>query len=58
MTYLKRPVVVDIITNPTIPCDLPDTVHQEIVDMTINSILEEFSDPRYQSSTVEMSKSE
>ena len=58
MTYLKRPVIVDIINNPTIQCDLPDTVHQEIVDMTVNSILEEISDPRYQSSSMEMLKSE
>jgi|10_taG_2_1085330.scaffolds.fasta_scaffold00810_4 hypothetical protein len=58
ITYLKRPVQVDIINSPGIQCDLPDTVHQEIVDMAVNSILEEISDPRYQSSSMEILKSE
>jgi len=58
MTYLKKPVVVDIITNPSVNCDLPDYTHQEIVDMTVNSILEAISDPRYQSTSIEMLKSE
>jgi hypothetical protein len=58
MTYLKRPIIVDIITNPGISCDLPDTVHQEIVDMTVNSILEAISDPRYASTSAELTKFE
>ena len=58
MTYLKTPIVIDIINTPTINCDLPPNVHQEIVDMTVNSILEEISDPRYQSTNMEILKSE
>jgi len=58
MTYLKKPVVVDITNSPSVNCDLPDYTHQEIVDMTVNSILEAISDPRYQSTSIEMLKSE
>ena len=58
MTYLKKPAAVDIINNPSVNCDLPDYTHQEIVDMTVNSILEAISDPRYQSTSIEMLKSE
>tara|TARA_R110002051_G_scaffold316701_3_gene396681 strand:+ start:4490 stop:5650 length:1161 start_codon:yes stop_codon:yes gene_type:complete len=58
MTYLKKPVVIDIINSPSVNCDLPDYTHQEIVDMTVNSILEAISDPRYQSTSIEMLKSE
>lgn len=58
MTYLKTPVKIDIINSPAVACDLPDNVHQEIVDMTVNSILEVISDPRYQSTNIEMLKSE
>jgi hypothetical protein len=57
LTYLKRPAEVDGSTN-NIDCDLPAHTHQEIVDMTVATILEGISDPRYQSSNMEVLKSE
>ena len=58
LTYLKRPAVVDNVSSTTVNCDLPIHTHQEIVQMTVNSILEGFSDPRYQSTSMEVLKSE
>lgn len=56
LTYLKYPVEVSETNNTD--CDLPVHTHQEIVDMTITTILEGFSDPRYQSANMEVLKSE
>jgi len=56
ITYLKHPAIVNIMSNTS--CDLPIHTHQEIVDMTINSLLEAISDPRYQTQSVEVLKSE
>jgi hypothetical protein len=56
ITYLKHPAIVNIMSNTN--CDLPVHTHQEIVDMTINSLLEAISDPRYQTQSVEVLKSE
>jgi len=53
-TYLAHPAVVSNSTD----CDLPEHTHQEIVDMTVNSILEGISDPRYQTNQIEVHKSE
>jgi hypothetical protein len=39
-------------------CELPEHTHQEIVAMTVASILEAISDPRYQSASVEVTKNE
>ena len=58
ITYLRFPAVVDSVTAPNVHCDLPEHTHQEIVDMTINSLLEAISDPRYQTQSVEVLKSE
>jgi hypothetical protein len=56
MTYLRHPAEVEL-ANST-DCDLPFHTHQEIVDMTVSSILEGISDPRYQTSQIEVHKSE
>jgi len=56
ITYLRFPAVISFMGN--IDCDLPLHTHQEIVDMTINSLLEAISDPRYQTQSVEVLKSE
>tara|TARA_Y100001973_G_C5138946_1_gene301880 strand:- start:125 stop:1060 length:936 start_codon:yes stop_codon:yes gene_type:complete len=56
LTYLTHPTEVDF-DNST-DCDLPFHTHQEIVDMTVNSILEGISDPRYQTNQIEVHKSE
>jgi len=55
-TYLAHPTEVSL-TNST-DCNLPFHTHQEIVDMTVSSILEGISDPRYQTSQIEVHKSE
>jgi len=56
MTYLAHPTEVSLANSTA--CDLPFHTHQEIVDMTVNSILEGISDPRYQTSQIEVHKSE
>ena len=56
ITYLRFPVTVMFMGG--IDCDLPLHTHQEIVDMTINSLLEAISDPRYQTQSAEVLKSE
>ena len=58
ITYLRMPAIVNNVSSTTVSCDLPDHAHHEIVQMTINSILEEISDPRYQSTNMEVLKSE
>mgnify|MGYP003626867303 CR=1 FL=1 len=58
VTYLKYPAVVDTVSATAVNCDLPLHTHQEIVDMTVNSLLEAISDPRYQTQSVEVQKSE
>ena len=53
-TYIKKPVVVDILHLPNpIDCDLPEHTHQTIVDMVIQSILEKIESPRYQQNVAE-----
>jgi len=56
LTYLKLPN--DISLSLGINCELPDHTHREIVDMTISSILEGITDPRYKSHELEAGKNE
>jgi len=56
ITYLRFPATVMFMGS--VNCDLPEHTHQEIVDMTVNSLLEAISDPRYQTQSVEVLKSE
>ena len=56
LTYLKLPT--DISLSLGINCELPDHTHREIVDMTISSILEGISDPRYKTHEAESGKNE
>jgi hypothetical protein len=39
-------------------CELPEHTHQEIVSMTVSSILEAISDPRYKTAIGEVTKNE
>lgn len=39
-------------------CDLPEHTHREIVDMTVNKLLENIESPRYQTHTNELNKIE
>tara|TARA_R110001583_G_scaffold26456_1_gene95156 strand:+ start:1142 stop:2305 length:1164 start_codon:yes stop_codon:yes gene_type:complete len=56
ITYIRKPR--DISLPLGISCELPEHTHQEIVDMTVSSILEGISDPRYKTHQLELSKNE
>tara|TARA_B100000963_G_C22607703_1_gene663413 strand:+ start:927 stop:2066 length:1140 start_codon:yes stop_codon:yes gene_type:complete len=56
MLYIRKPATVSL--SLQVNCDLPDNVHQEIVDMTVATILGNISDPRYQIGSVERLQSE
>lgn len=49
LRYLRKPIRLDIITNPTMSCELADHTHQEIVDMAVSLALENIASPRFQS---------
>ena len=56
ITYIRKPAEISL--NLSINCELPDHSHQEIVDMTISSILEGISDPRYKTQSIQAGKNE
>ena len=56
LTYIKNPVIVSLSLGNS--CELALHTHQEIVDMTISSILEGISDPRYNTHQNELRKNE
>ena len=56
--YIKKPATVSKISSPQVDCDLPEHTHQEIVDMTVSTILGNISDPRYQISAAEKLQAE
>ena len=56
LTYIKNPAKVSLSLG--VDCELAEQTHQEIIDMTINSILEGISDPRYKTHQHELNKNE
>jgi len=56
ITYIRNPKKISLSLG--IDCELPEHAHQAIVDMTVSSILEGISDPRYKSHESEVSKNE
>ena len=56
ITYIRKPKNISLPLG--IGCELPEHTHQEIVDMTVSSILEGISDPRYKTHQLEVSKNE
>jgi hypothetical protein len=56
ITYIRNPRNISLPLG--ISCELPEHTHQEIVDMTVSSILEGISDPRYQTHQLEVGKNE
>jgi hypothetical protein len=56
ITYIRNPRNISLPLG--IDCELPEHSHQEIVDMTVSSILEGISDPRYKTHQVEVSRNE
>lgn len=61
LTYIKNPAKVSLSLDDdseSVDCELAEHTHQEIVDMTINSILEGISDLRYKTQQIELGKNE
>ena len=56
ITYIRKPGEISLSLG--IDCELPEHTHEEIVAMTVSSILEAISDPRYKSSIMEVTKNE
>jgi len=56
ITYIRKPKEISLPL--AVACELPEHTHQEIVDMTVGSILEGISDPRYKSQSIEAGKNE
>ena len=56
IVYIRKPKAISIISG--IGCELPEHTHQEIVEMTIKSILEGIESQRYQSQSMETFESE
>ncbi len=56
ITYIRKPQQISLTLG--VSCELPEHTHQEIVDMTVSSILEGISDPRYKTHQLEVSKNE
>jgi hypothetical protein len=56
ITYIRNPAQISLSLG--VSCELPIHTHQEVVDMTISSILEGISDPRYQTHQAEVGKNE
>jgi hypothetical protein len=56
MRYIRKPAIIDLVA--ATDCDLPEYTHREIVEMTVNKLLENIESPRYQTHTVELNKIE
>jgi hypothetical protein len=56
LKYIRKPKPINL--NLGQGCELAEHTHQEIVEMTIKSILEGIQDPRYQSQSIENLESE
>jgi hypothetical protein len=48
LTYLRKPARVSVTSNPTVDCDLPESVHRFIVNRAIANILENSESERLQ----------
>ena len=56
ITYIRKPQEISLSLG--IDCELPEHTHQEIIAMTVSSILEAISDPRYRTALGEVTKNE
>ena len=56
ITYIRKPQQISVLLG--ISCELPEHCHQEIVDLTVSSILEGMSDPRYKTQSMEAGRNE
>lgn len=64
-SYIVSGVIADYVREPEnvslslgVDCELAEHVHQEIVDLTVNHILEVTGNPRFQSSSQDITRSE
>jgi len=57
MRYIRKPAVISS-TGLVVNCDLPEHTHREIVEMTVNKLIENIESPRYQTHTNELNKIE
>jgi hypothetical protein len=55
MRYIRKPAVILL---GAVNCDLPEHTHREIIEMTVNKLIENIESPRYQTHTVELNKIE
>lgn len=58
LTYIREPATVDVDSTPAVDCDLPEHTHEEIVNITVNMMLENIEQPRYQSHSNEIATME
>jgi len=56
LLYIREPAEISLSLG--VNCELPIHTHQEIVDMSVASILEGISDPRYKTQALELGKNE
>ena len=56
LRYYKTPAIVNYGTNTS--CDLPDIIHEEIVDFAVSWTLESIESPRFQTQIANMSRDE
>tara|TARA_R110000823_G_scaffold271831_1_gene391200 strand:- start:5945 stop:7138 length:1194 start_codon:yes stop_codon:yes gene_type:complete len=56
LLYIRKPAKVSL--SSQVSCDLPDHTHQEVIDMTVSTILGNIGDPRYQIAAAEKLQSE
>jgi len=49
LRYVRQPIRLDIVTFPTMSCELAEHTHAEIVDMAVTLALENIASPRLQS---------
>lgn len=56
ISYIRKPAKVDLALS--VDCDLAEHTHDEIVDLTVQHILEVIESPRYQSNSAQVQKTE
>lgn len=58
LRYLSKPIEVDSLSNPVVSSDLPEHMHDEIVVLAANMILENTENPRYKTHMNEVFRTE
>ena len=58
LRYLRKPAEVDVDGAPAVDCDLPEHVHDEVVRLAANMILENIESQRYNTHSYEVRKTE